>query len=274
MPDVVDAPDRDLRRHPARRRALRRHRAPRRHRPLQGARLCSGSLRGSAIVDDAYVLVRDASSLADVPQGVPVIVPLALWLGNRDALRARAAVGVWLAPAEDPFALAEDVASLPVIAVDFPEFTDGRGYSIARLLRERSATGRAARDRRRAARPALLPVAGRLRRLRDRARARTSTPRCPACATSPTATRRRTRARRGFAAATRKDRRHDDARRAHRACVAVRCDAIAQDHAPAVFASSFGAEDMVLHRPHRAARAADRHLHARHGPPARGDAWR
>jgi len=94
-------------------------------------------IKGQAIVDDAYVLVRAASSLADVPQGVPVIVPLGLWIANRDTLRARAAVGVWLAPAEDPFALAEDLASLPVIAVDFPAFTDGRGYSSARLLRER-----------------------------------------------------------------------------------------------------------------------------------------
>ena len=45
-------------------------------------------IKGNAIVDDAYVLVRAASSLADVPQGVPVIVPLALWLGNRETLRS------------------------------------------------------------------------------------------------------------------------------------------------------------------------------------------
>ena len=42
-----------------------------------------------------------------------------------------------LGPADDPSALAPDVASLPVIAIDFPTFADGRGYSIARLLRER-----------------------------------------------------------------------------------------------------------------------------------------
>ena len=44
---------------------------------------------------------------------------------------------VWLAPDEDPAALAGDAARLPVIAIDFPQFTDGRGYSHARLLRER-----------------------------------------------------------------------------------------------------------------------------------------
>ena len=68
----------------------------------------------------------------------PVLVPLALWQCRRPALlRRRGDVGVWLAPADDPAALAADLAALPLIAVDFPQFTDGRGYSIARLLRER-----------------------------------------------------------------------------------------------------------------------------------------
>ena len=72
-----------------------------------------------------------------MPAGAPVIVPLALWQAERAALLARGDVGVWLAPADDPAVLADDVAALPLIAVDFPKFTDGRGYSIARLLRER-----------------------------------------------------------------------------------------------------------------------------------------
>jgi uncharacterized protein (DUF934 family) len=44
---------------------------------------------------------------------------------------------VWLAPGDDPATLADDVGQLPLIAVDFPKFTDGRGYSTARLLREK-----------------------------------------------------------------------------------------------------------------------------------------
>ena len=52
-------------------------------------------------------------------------------------LIARGEAGVWLAPHEDPQALAPDVARLPLIAIDFPQFTDGRGYSHARLLRQR-----------------------------------------------------------------------------------------------------------------------------------------
>src|SRR5262245_53572997 len=94
-------------------------------------------IRNRAIVPDDYTVVRSAASLDELPQGERVIVPLALWLAEREALIARGDVGVWLAPADHPGALAEDVARLPVIAIDFPSFTDGRGYSHGRLLRER-----------------------------------------------------------------------------------------------------------------------------------------
>jgi uncharacterized protein (DUF934 family) len=94
-------------------------------------------IKNREIAEDRYMLLRDATSLADVPDGVPVIVSLALWVEWRSALIARGETGVWLAPADHPGALAEDVERLPVIAVDFPGFTDGRGYSHARLLRER-----------------------------------------------------------------------------------------------------------------------------------------
>ena len=55
-------------------------------------------------------------------------VPLALWNGERALL---------LGPADDPAAIAEHLGEIDVVAIDFPQFTDGRGYSIARLLRER-----------------------------------------------------------------------------------------------------------------------------------------
>ena len=72
------------------------------------------------------------------PASGDVIVPLSLWLARRDALLARVGrTGVWLKPDDDPAALATDLAVLPLIAVLFPSFTDGRGYSTARLLRDR-----------------------------------------------------------------------------------------------------------------------------------------
>ena len=89
------------------------------------------------VTDDRWTLVREAAALTDLPDGVPVIVPLNLWVERRAALIARGEVGVWLAPADDPVALANDVRVLKVIAIDFPSFTDGRGYSSARILRDR-----------------------------------------------------------------------------------------------------------------------------------------
>ena len=42
-----------------------------------------------------------------------------------------------LEPTDDPALLAGALAAVRVIAVNFPKYGDGRGYSIARLLRER-----------------------------------------------------------------------------------------------------------------------------------------
>jgi uncharacterized protein (DUF934 family) len=94
-------------------------------------------IKDRALVEDRWVLLRDATTLADVPVGAPVIVPLALWRLEHENLSGRGDVGVWLKPDDDPEALAGDVDQLPLIAVDFPKFTDGRGYSTARLLREK-----------------------------------------------------------------------------------------------------------------------------------------
>jgi uncharacterized protein (DUF934 family) len=96
-------------------------------------------IKDRAIVDDRWTLVRDVELFATIGQDEPVIVPLAYWTQLRDLLSARGNVGVWLAPSDDPAKLEDDVANLPLIAVDFPQFTDGRGYSIGRLLREKFA---------------------------------------------------------------------------------------------------------------------------------------
>jgi len=44
---------------------------------------------------------------------------------------------VVLEPGDDPRAIADKLPGLKVVAVRFPKTGDGRGYSIARLLRER-----------------------------------------------------------------------------------------------------------------------------------------
>jgi uncharacterized protein (DUF934 family) len=83
-----------------------------------------------------FVGVDPAAPVAPLPAGANV-VPLALWKEQREILKARGAVGVWLKPDDEPGDLASDAESLPFIAVHFPKFTDGRGYSTATLLRRR-----------------------------------------------------------------------------------------------------------------------------------------
>ncbi|WP_422459189.1 DUF934 domain-containing protein [Endozoicomonas sp. ALB115] len=46
-------------------------------------------------------------------------------------------VGIWFDSDEEPETVANALNQFEVIAVNFPRFMDGRGYSLARLLRER-----------------------------------------------------------------------------------------------------------------------------------------
>lgn len=87
-------------------------------------------------------LAADSWKLLEADDALPadgnVIVPLKLWQAQREALLARAGnVGVWLDGNEEPDAIAADLDLLGVVAVNFPQFADGRGYSVARTLRER-----------------------------------------------------------------------------------------------------------------------------------------
>jgi uncharacterized protein (DUF934 family) len=92
------------------------------------------------IVADSWQQLKPeagGSSFSVVPAG-DVIVPLAFWLERRDLLLSRAGrLGVWLDSHEEPAAIAGDLDRFALVAVNFPTFGDGRGYSIARLLRER-----------------------------------------------------------------------------------------------------------------------------------------
>src|SRR5260221_12540659 len=90
------------------------------------------------IVADSWRLLERGpkGELPEVPARGDVIVPLTLWLARReDFLAYPGKLGVWVDANEGPEALAGDVQSFPLIAVNFPKFGDGRGYSIARLLR-------------------------------------------------------------------------------------------------------------------------------------------
>jgi uncharacterized protein (DUF934 family) len=87
--------------------------------------------------DDAYY--------ADEPPvaGARYVAPLADYLAAATAATAATATpsaagdAVLLAPADEVEALAPFVATLQLIVVDFPKIGEGRGYTQARMLRQR-----------------------------------------------------------------------------------------------------------------------------------------
>ena len=93
-------------------------------------------IRQRQLLDDSWQ--RLAGDDAAAPAG-DLLLSLAQWKARHAEWQARSAgrLGVQLEPADDPAELASDLPRLALVAVNFPAFTDGRGYSIARLLRER-----------------------------------------------------------------------------------------------------------------------------------------
>ena len=90
------------------------------------------------IADDWQLLPAIADgAAASLPDG-KLIVPLNVWLAQTDALTERKLpIGIWLDSHQDAADIANAVKNFAVIAVNFPKFADGRGYSIATLLRSR-----------------------------------------------------------------------------------------------------------------------------------------
>ena len=93
------------------------------------------------------VLIRHGRASADsfvslgreelLPPTGDVIVPLARWQAERDALTDRIGrLGIRLRSDEPPALIAADLPHFALVALEFPVFRDGRAYSYARLLRE------------------------------------------------------------------------------------------------------------------------------------------
>lgn len=91
-------------------------------------------LRAGEVVEDRWVSLDDA---APPPCGDVVVSAERLTL-DEGALKGHLGrLGVCLPPAADLQAIARFLPGLALAVVDFPAFRDGRGFSLARALRER-----------------------------------------------------------------------------------------------------------------------------------------
>ncbi len=92
-------------------------------------------IKDGLVTDDNWTLIKytDANLTTEIKG--QSIVPLRLWQAEESLQREN--IGLLLDNDIDLSAITEDLTSVPVIAINFPSFTDGRGFSIARLLRER-----------------------------------------------------------------------------------------------------------------------------------------
>ncbi len=87
-------------------------------------------IKDKAIIEDTWV---HYSGEGDLPGG-KIIVSLEVWQGTDFSGRT---VGLQLEPDQHPKDIRNDLDKLELIAINFPTFNDGRGYSYAKILRDR-----------------------------------------------------------------------------------------------------------------------------------------
>lgn len=96
-------------------------------------------IKDGVIVENTWAFLAKAegdAAAVEVPAG-QVLIPISVWLAQKETLGSRTDIGVWLDSDEGAELIGEDANRFAVIGVNFPIFMDGRAFSTARLLRER-----------------------------------------------------------------------------------------------------------------------------------------
>jgi phosphoadenosine phosphosulfate reductase len=88
--------------------------------------------KGDGFVPDDW---RNLAQGEDFPPGGKVILTLAQWQAIRTQVQNDIPLGLRIEPGQDIRTIAPDLARFALVAVAFPKFTDGRGYSLAHQLR-------------------------------------------------------------------------------------------------------------------------------------------
>jgi uncharacterized protein (DUF934 family) len=91
-------------------------------------------LKDGVIAEDRWRHLADD----EAPAGGAFTVSLPRWQAEKESLsQLGAELGVRLRGEDSAEAVAEDLPGLGLVVVEFPALADGRGFSIARILRDR-----------------------------------------------------------------------------------------------------------------------------------------
>jgi len=97
-------------------------------------------IKNNAVVVDTWKTLEpgegETPETVALPEG-DVIFPLAVWQARKAEIAGRAKIGLLLKGDDSLESVADELGRFAVIAINFPKFADGRGYSTASLLRQR-----------------------------------------------------------------------------------------------------------------------------------------
>ncbi|WP_372597559.1 DUF934 domain-containing protein [Amphritea sp.] len=93
-----------------------------------------------AVAEDSWLLVDEDNFTAHINEDI--VVPYELFAEHSDSLlNAEGKLGVRINGDQNLDLLLQNLDKLSLIAIEFPAFTDGRGFSFARILRRSGFTG-------------------------------------------------------------------------------------------------------------------------------------
>ena len=96
-------------------------------------------IKDRKIIDDTWSVVSDDVDKNGIPADGDIIFSVDFWVKNKRQLesRSKGRLGLMLESTDDINSFSDDLGLFDIISINFPAFADGRGYSVARLLRER-----------------------------------------------------------------------------------------------------------------------------------------
>lgn len=93
-------------------------------------------IKDGTVIDDTWQLLSEEECEAAIPSGKVIVPHTALTGIDSDRLENKD-IGVWINGETELTEIGKTISELPLIAINFPGFMDGRGFSTGRILRER-----------------------------------------------------------------------------------------------------------------------------------------